>query len=297
MSGIVDGSKLANANKGFRAVFFDNLGHGRSQLLLDLMAFQVTSTNASEVYRWLGAVPAMTEWTEDRRIQKLRADGYELVNQDWSNGLEVPLNDIRDDNLGIVTPRIQGLAASYGRHRLKLLRDLLNNGFTKTCYDGQFFFDTDHKDGDGPTQDNLQTGTLTTANYEAAVQKLEELKDEESEFLDLSITHLIVGADNRAAGAKILNAEFTGGGDTNIHYKEAELLVIPGITATNWMVADLSVPGMKPFTYQLRERVTTSSMDSPDSPNVFHRKAALFGAECSDTAGYAFWQTMVGSTG
>src|SRR5690606_27387688 len=53
-------------------------------------------------------------------------------------------DDIRDDNLGIYRPLFEEMGMSTAAHPDRLVFELLKNGFTELCYDGQPFFDTDH---------------------------------------------------------------------------------------------------------------------------------------------------------
>ena len=53
-------------------------------------------------------------------------------------------NDIEDDQIGVYAPMIQGLAWAARQHPDLLVFALLKAGFATACYDGQYFFDTDH---------------------------------------------------------------------------------------------------------------------------------------------------------
>ena len=68
--------------------------------------------------------------------------------------LEVLVDDIRRDKTGQVMTRVRELAERANSHWASLLSALIIAGESTACYDGQYFFDTDHAEGDSGTQDN-----------------------------------------------------------------------------------------------------------------------------------------------
>jgi len=108
------------------------------------VAMRAPSTGRSVDYKWLGDFPMMREWVGERVIKDLSAFHYELVNKDFESTVAVDRNDIEDDQIGVYSPMIQGLGAAAKQHRDILVFGLLKNGFSTICFDGQYFFDTDH---------------------------------------------------------------------------------------------------------------------------------------------------------
>ena len=53
-------------------------------------------------------------------------------------------DDIEDDNIGIYTPLFTELGRASASFPDELVFPFLKAGFNTTCYDGQYFFDTDH---------------------------------------------------------------------------------------------------------------------------------------------------------
>jgi phage major head subunit gpT-like protein len=114
-----------------------------------LIAMMVPSEGRSVDYKFLGDFPMMREWVGERVIKDLSAFHYELVNKDYEATVEVDRNDIQDDQIGVYTPMIQGLGQAAKVHPDVLIFALLKLGFSTICYDGQYFFDTDHPVGSG----------------------------------------------------------------------------------------------------------------------------------------------------
>lgn len=130
---------------GFAKNFKDGLAKAPSQYTK--IATVVKSTTASNTYGWLGQMPGLTEWIGDRTITAIQSHGYSIVNKKWANGVEIQRTDIEDDNVGIYSPLIEELGRAAAEKPDELVFGALRAGFTTACYDGQYFFDTDHPVG------------------------------------------------------------------------------------------------------------------------------------------------------
>lgn len=71
---------------------------------------------------------------------------------------------------------------------------------------------------------------LNAANYEKAVAVLQGMKRESGSPLGIRPTTLVVGPKNRAAAKKVIDAMLVDGGDSNIYYKDVEIVDTPFIT-------------------------------------------------------------------
>lgn len=139
---LVNAANLRNLYVGFSKKFEDGLGQAPSEW--KQVATEVPSTTASNEYGWLGSFPGMREWLGDRVVHGVGVHGYTLVNQDWEMTVGVQRNHIRDDNLGIYDPMFREMGSAAGRSYDTLVYQALKEGFSRKCYDGQSFFDTDH---------------------------------------------------------------------------------------------------------------------------------------------------------
>lgn len=104
----------------------------------------VTSTTSVEQYGWLGTSTVFREWLGDRVIQNLAVHDYSIKNKEFENTVGVPRTQIEDDTYGLFKPSMAQLGQDAREHPATLIYALLKAGFASTCYDGQFFFDTDH---------------------------------------------------------------------------------------------------------------------------------------------------------
>lgn len=122
------------------------------------IATLVPSSAKQENYGWLGSFPSLREWIGDRQVKSVAASGYAIVNKKFESSIGIPRDDIEDDSYGVTTPLFASMGDAASKHPDKLVFDLLKNGFTTTCFDGQYFFDSDHPVGAGTVSNVDLTG-------------------------------------------------------------------------------------------------------------------------------------------
>lgn len=157
---ILNRQNLAVLDQGVKAVFNQALQGAATQW--DKVAMLVPSGNRQETYAWLGASSRFREWIGDRVIQNLAAHSFTIENRNFENTVSIPRNDIEDDNFGLYAPMFAQLGHDAKTHPDELVFELLRRGFERKCYDGQYFFDTDHPYTDENSQEqsvsNMQDG-------------------------------------------------------------------------------------------------------------------------------------------
>tara|TARA_B100001939_G_scaffold72990_1_gene61146 strand:- start:676 stop:1569 length:894 start_codon:yes stop_codon:yes gene_type:complete len=148
---------------GFKKNFQDGLNTAESQWRD--VATEIMSSNRQETYAWLGKTTAFREWVGDRVIQNLASHDYTIKNKSFENTIAVDRDEIEDDSLGIYRELFRQLGQDAAHHPDELVFGLLKDGFTKPCYDGQYFFDSDHpvldENGDEISVSNMQSGAST----------------------------------------------------------------------------------------------------------------------------------------
>jgi len=107
-----------------------------------------------ETYPWIGQVPQLREWVGGRQAKGFNDNGIEVRNKHFESTIEILVRHMRRDKTGQVRIRIAELAKRSNTHWASLLSTLLLNGPSAPCYDGQYFFDTDHSEGDSGAQSN-----------------------------------------------------------------------------------------------------------------------------------------------
>lgn len=124
------------------------------------IAMKVSSATREETYAWLGTWPGIREWVGERVVRGLTAQEYTIKNLMYESTVSVPANDIADDRYGVYTPMFSEMGRAARMHPDEVVFQLLKKGFDTNCYDGQYFFDTDHpvgkKDGNTASVSNVQ---------------------------------------------------------------------------------------------------------------------------------------------
>jgi len=157
---IINTQNLAVLFTAFKAAF--NTGFRDTPAYWEKIATLVPSTTATEKYAWLGQFPRLREWIGDRMIKNLEAHDYSITNKPFESTIAVLRDQIEDDSYGIFNPLFQEMGFAAKTHPDELIFALLTAGFSTTCFDGQYFFDSDHpvKNSDGTTSSisNVITG-------------------------------------------------------------------------------------------------------------------------------------------
>lgn len=112
------------------------------------------SDQASETYNFLGQSPAMREWVGERQAKGFSGQGLTIVNKHYEATIEIAKRDARRDKTPQIQARVMEFADRAVTHWASLLSTLILAAPSTACYDGQFFFDTDHSEGDSGSQSN-----------------------------------------------------------------------------------------------------------------------------------------------
>jgi phage major head subunit gpT-like protein len=139
---VINAALLSALFTGYR-VLFQNAFDGAPSYW-EKVAMPVPSTTAEEHYPWLADLSDLREWIGDRVVQALALHGYAIRNRKFEQTIGVSRDAIEDDTYGVFGPRFAMLGDNAKRHPDKLIFALLAAGFATPCYDGQYFFDTDH---------------------------------------------------------------------------------------------------------------------------------------------------------
>jgi len=153
---IINQAALSAIYKSFSAIFNEAFEEVKPKF--QKVAMLVPSSVRENTYAWLGAFPRMREWVGDRQIRNLELHSYTIANKDWEATIEVDRNDLMDDAIGVYNPIVSELGRTAAVHPDELVFSLLKEGFSTICYDGQYFFDTEHPVGDS-TASNSGGGT------------------------------------------------------------------------------------------------------------------------------------------
>ena len=145
MALVTDGL-IAELLTGFRSDFKTAHDALNEKDVFNRLVTEIPSSTDANTYNWLGLWPEFKEWVKasPRVAGDIKTFAHKISNKKYESTLEIPAEDIEDDNIGY----LRGMASSYVdaflRWRMNELAQLLKNGTTSPCYDGQFFFSVKH---------------------------------------------------------------------------------------------------------------------------------------------------------
>lgn len=142
------------SSRAIVGMYFARLENPNNAGWIARIANRFTSDQASETYAFLGQTPRMREWIGGRQAKGLRSNSLTISNIHYEATLEIAIPDMRRDKTPQIRARVEEFADEGEAHLGTLLSTLLINAPSTVCYDGQYFFDTDHSEGSSGTQDN-----------------------------------------------------------------------------------------------------------------------------------------------
>lgn len=288
--------------------FYNTLEQNVGALWVPSTSMLMTSDQESETYKWLGMAPAMREWVGGRNAKGFRDNGITIVNKEFEATLEVLVSELRRDKTGQVMVRVRELAERTNAHWAKLLSALIIAGESGVCYDGQYFFDTDHSEGDSGSQSNdltydvTSTTAPTAAEMESAILKSVEsilgFKDDQGEPMNeeaMSFLVMVPTPFMAATAAALKNPVITdaNGSRTNTITSlggfRFELAVNPRLTWTTKFATFRADGQTKPFIRQEEEGVSIDAIAEGSELEFTHKKHH-YGVKASRNVGYGYWQ-------
>lgn len=304
------------ASLGSRAI----IGEFFKQLQLDFGASWISklgmyfkSNQESETYKWLGMVPQMREWIGSRNAKGFWNNGITIANKKYESTLEVLCEDLDRDKTGQTLIRIREQAIRANAHWAKLISELIIAGESGVCYDSQYFFDTDHTEGNnGTSQSNdlsidisalpaaVHGSTTAPSAQEMAlvilqgIQAIYGFKDNENEPVNEMARDFLVMAPvplYNAAASAVSNLTF-GGGETNVLKNgdfNVSLVMNPRLTWTEQIAVFRADGNVKPFILQEEKPLTIKAV-AEGSELEFNDDKHHYGIDARRNVGYGYWQ-------
>jgi len=287
--------------------FYRALEQDLGEAWINAISMLFNSDQESETYRWLGQTPAMREWIGGRLAKPMREDGITLFNKPWEATLEIPVDWMARDKTGQIQVRINELAQRAQSHWADLLTSLIIAGEATACYDGQYFFDTDHSEGSSGAQSNdisVNIGTATEPTVAemqtailAATQTILGFKDDQGLPMNAAARRFTVmipvsflGATAGALGASVIAQT-----DSSIKSLGSlggfgyDLAINPRLTWTTEFALFRSDGNAKPFIRQEEDGIKIAAI-AEGSELEFNERMHRYGVSAWRTVGYGYWQ-------
>lgn len=297
---LLDRPKLEAAYIVFSTIF--DMALTNTPVIYPEISTVIANAGPVTQFNWLGDVPVMQKWLGARIINRLRAEKHTLTTDWFANGIELDYDDVAEDKLGIVAPRIQDLAGMGPRKIDALVIDMYVAGFAGTLgltYDGQYLYDTDHTadgGGTGTAQSNLVTGPLSSVSYNAAIQKMMGFVGTNGEPLEITPDTILAGPGNQLVMRQLLMAQFGAAGATNVDQGTARGIVNQRITGTKWFL-NSSKHRVRAILVGVEVPPMFAELNGWDQMHVFMHRTMLAGGHMKVGTAYGLWQTTVGSLG
>lgn len=284
---------------GLKAIFFD--AYEASPGDWERVATTVPSEHDTEKYAWLGSVPRMREFKDERVPAGLLEHDYSIRNRTWESSISVDRAALEDDQYGQVKIRVQSLAEESRRHQDELVFGLLKDGFSTICHDSQYFFDTDHAEGESGAQSNKGADALSSASLQDAVTKMSKFKDDRGKSLGMAPDTLVVPPDLKWTAMELTDSVFavdavSGKTDTrkNVLAGSMGVIVSPYLTDTSDWFLLCTRRAVRPIIFQLRIPIEFAALEG-SSENGFMRDQFIYGVRARYNTGFGLWQTAFGS--
>ena len=271
------------------------------------VATQIKSGKATETYAWLGGVPDLREWKDERITEALNELDFVIKNYDWESTIAVDRNALDDEQYGQIGIRVRDLADKARRFWGRLIYTLLGQGDltigtglflgkTITCYDGNPFFSAAHTSGSSGIQSNIATGTpFSNAAIQAAITAMQQFVDDKGNIMDIRPNLLVVHPTNQFLAREILNSTYFPTQianaqriSNNVMKGILDLYVTPHVPTNFWSVMD-TTGIVKPLILQLRQNIKFETL-AGNTQEDFMRKKIFFGVDWRGNAGFGMWQ-------
>lgn len=308
-------------SRAVRGMLYNALSVDAGIGVVDAISNYFTSDQAEEIYAFLSQSPMLREWVGGRNAKGLRENNFSIRNKHFEATLKVTLSQLRRDKSSQLQMRINELARRNSSHWYSLVSALLAAGETGVCYDGLYFFDTTHSEGDSGTQSNLlsidisgfpivTSGTATlpsVAAYQFAiaqcVQQIVGFKDDQGEacntdarnFLVMCpVAHMNVAMQAVATPAQVAETQSA----LQALKGKFSISVEPIVGLSTWtdsFAVSRTDSNFKPF---IRQQETDISIKTKGegSDYEFDNDAHMHGIDVWRNAGYGDWKNIVKAT-
>jgi len=283
---------------GLKTAFFgtfEEMGHQYQDI-----STLIPSDKDTEHYAWLGALPGVNEFLDERRVGDLKEYEYFIKNKTWESTISVDRAAIEDDQYGQLAIRAKQMGASGAQHLDLLTYGMLEGGFVNPCFDGAAFFGP-HTQG-GITQVNRAGDALSAASLQTAITKMMRFQDDQGRPMGVIPDKLVVSPENFFEATVLLNSAFYPDLVTTASQELAmnplkgllSLTVSPYLASpNNWYLLDTKRV-VKAVILQMRKDFEFEALEQ-NSETGFLKDVFYYGVRARYNAGYGDWRAAFGS--
>lgn len=276
----------------------------------DKFATLMPSQTTTNLYHWIAQLPGMREWVGLRQTEASVLRDYSLVNRAFEATISLDKYRVADDQYGAFGVTVEAHAQSVARWPDEVVAAAVEAGTSTECYDGQYFFDTDHpvslNDSSLSTYSNLLVGAAYNLAsdplgvWQAGSELMATYKGDSNKPLAIIADTLMVPPALRrwaiqAAHAELVPQKITnvagsenvgGVAVSNVYQGDFTVIVNPYLTTSSAYVMCCN-RAVKPLIWQLRQAPVFTALVDPTLPNMFERREFVYGSEARGAAGYS----------
>jgi phage major head subunit gpT-like protein len=304
------------SSRAISGAFFQALEAGRAESWLPSVSEKVISTQSAENYPFISSAPIFREFIGGRQVQGFVEHEFSIANRHFESTIELKASEIRRDKTQQIKTRIADLARSAAQHPHRLISSLINSGASSLCYDGQYFFDTDHPQGNSDAQSNIVDVDITTTGVPlaqqglvtapsawtlacaiaTAVSRFFTLKDDRGEPMNSGAKKFLVMLPNNFLAAQmqlgVAKFAFDIPNPLAALKYEFDFHVNPRLVADDAFTIFRTDGTVKPFIWQVETEIAFKSKGE-DSEYAFDNAAVQFGVDQWCNAAYGYYQEAI----
>jgi phage major head subunit gpT-like protein len=293
---MVKGTDLVRYQHLFRLEYNRALGELDATTAWDAMneiAMEVTSDGSEEDYRWLQENPEFQEWVGDRDLGDLKDYKFTIRNIDFQAAVKIFKNEIEDDKMNLVLPRVRGMANGERRKWGKLIHTIMLAGTTGLAYDAVAYFSdvSGDRNNDNLLASVISLGTPTLAQIAVALRDTRVamlgFKNSRGEIIGVVPDTFVVPPNLEMGFLQLMTSNsdpsLTNAGTVNPYKSWVKRVIVdPGLSDGNDFYAFATKFSVGPFVKQKRQEVETVLDDTFINVN----KSLFFGADFRGNVGY-----------
>ena len=297
---------------GFSADF--QRGFANLPLIWDGFATLAPSTTKNALYHFVDQLPSLRKWVGSRQKVNAALRDYTLKNEPYEQTVTVDKFDVADDIHNAYAGLFVAQGQAAARWPDEVMTAVVAAGNSTVCYDGQYFFDTDHPINMDDAGSSTYSNLLTSSSYDLSLDPLgvwQRASEKMAGFVGAGGAPLGLVADTlmvppnlrryavQAAKAEIVPQTFTSTGTatqtnasaasvSNIYVGDFKVIVNPYMSQTApYGVVMCTNRGINPFIWQLRQAPLFIPQTDPSLSAPFYDKEFVYGVEARGAGGYS----------
>ena len=283
--------------KGLKATFesaYESFPGNAYSRFFDACVTEIPSTAQSEKYGWLGGFPAVREWVGDKQAGTVTDYNYSITNKDWEMTIDIDRDEIDDDQLGRLEPRIRMMAQNMKSYRGYLAAQALVAGTSGLAYDAAAFFANRTSPNDNLLAGSGETLAYIKTDIQLARAAMQEFQDDKGQPLGLEMDTIVVPSGLEALMLEAVKSTTNPGGDGAGIYNPANswiknVICLPGLSDQDDWYGMCCGMALRPIIYQNRKDVSLVL----DDTQVKRNRKLIYSAESRGNVGYGFFQMAV----